>query len=130
MSSHSQYLTQVSPDTTDPKAPQDYDATHVFEDVIQNFRNSLSPQERAVFKEFQNPRDMIRDLQTKCQEVRKGRKLSKLCDILERFASAWEPFFEVTSIFVQTHPEFAGIAWGAIRLVFLVRVTLLFNLSC
>ncbi|KAJ5428580.1 hypothetical protein N7445_010034 [Penicillium cf. griseofulvum] len=110
---------KVSPDATNPKAG-DFDATHVFEDVIQNFQNSLSSQEKSIFKEFHNPRDMLHDLQTKCKEVRNGRKLSKLCHVIERFASAWEPFFEVTSIFVQTHPEFAGIAWGAIRLVFLL----------
>jgi hypothetical protein len=123
--SSSQDCSQVSPDATDPKA--DFDATHVFEDVIQNFRNSLSSQEKTMFKEFHNPRDMLHDLQTKCKEVRNGRKLSKLCHVIERFASAWEPFFEVTSIFIQSHPEFAGIAWGAIRLVFLVGITLVFS---
>ena len=130
MSSISQSSTQVSPNATDPNLPGNFDATHVFQDVIQSFRNSLSGQEKTLFKEFQNPGDMLEDLRVKCKEVRNARKLSKLCHIIERFASAWEPFFEVTSIFVQTHPEFAGIAWGAIRLVFLVSVTTITHLIC
>jgi hypothetical protein len=67
---------------------------------------------------------MLNDLNTRCKDVRNGRKLSSLCRKIERFATAWEPFFEVTNIFVQTHPEFAGLAWGAIRLVFLVSSNL------
>jgi hypothetical protein len=130
MSSHPQQDSQVSPDATDQKSPGDYDATRVFEEVIQDFRSSLTCQEKALFEEFQNPKDMLHDLRTKCQDVRNGRKLTKLCHIIERFASAWEPFFEVTSIFISSHPEFAGIAWGAIRLVFLVRVILHFYLLC
>ncbi|KAI9934089.1 hypothetical protein ASPWEDRAFT_168367 [Aspergillus wentii DTO 134E9] len=63
---------------------------------------------------------MLQDLHTKCKDVRDKRKLSKLYQKIERFASAWEPFFEVTSIFVQAHSEFAGIAWGAICLMFLL----------
>jgi hypothetical protein len=97
------------------------DATQVFEDAIKDFRASLGSAERAQFKEFGTAREMIKDLENACEDVRNGHKLSKLCKRISRFASAWEPFFEITSIFVQTHPEFAGIAWGAIRLVFLVK---------
>jgi hypothetical protein len=32
------------------------------------------------------------------------------------------PFFEVVNLFVSSHPEFAAIAWGAIRLVFVVSL--------
>ncbi|KAF2645315.1 hypothetical protein P280DRAFT_531385 [Massarina eburnea CBS 473.64] len=96
------------------------DATHVFEHVIQDFRASLSPTEKTLFMEFGTSKDMIKDLQQACEGARNGRKLSRLCHRIDRFASAWEPFFDITGIFVQTHPEFAGFAWGAIRLVFLL----------
>ncbi|KAH6681135.1 hypothetical protein F5X68DRAFT_263480 [Plectosphaerella plurivora] len=34
-------------------------------------------------------------------------------------ANMLEPFFEVVNLFVSSHPEFAAIAWSAIRLVFM-----------
>jgi hypothetical protein len=35
-----------------------------------------------------------------------------------------EPYFEVINIFVSSHPEFAALVWGALRLVFVVRILL------
>lgn len=46
---------------------------------------------------------------------------SRLTTCLTRvraFAQRIEPFFEVLGIFASSHPEFAAIAWGSIRLVF------------
>ena len=34
------------------------------------------------------------------------------------------PYFEIINIFVSSHPEFAGLAWGSLRLVFLVCILL------
>jgi Heterokaryon incompatibility protein (HET) len=92
----------------------------VFNSVITGFRDSLGPKEKEMFKEFKSSKEMLGDLRSRCKDVRNSRKLFSLCSKIERFAAAWEPFFEVMTIFVQTHLEFAGLAWGAIRLVFIV----------
>ena len=70
--------------------------------------------------EFGTSKEMLKDLEARCQDVQNGRKLSKMCQKIESFASAWEPFFDITSILVQACPDYAAFAWGAIRLVFLV----------
>lgn len=100
---------------------REIEADDVFKHTIKCFRESLSTREKEMFKEFQCPKEMLDDLYAVCKNIQKGSKLSRLCRKIEQFSSAWQPFFEITNIFVQTHPEFAGIAWGAIRLVFLVR---------
>jgi hypothetical protein len=98
----------------------DEDTIAIFKNAIKEFRDSLSPKEKSMFQTFDSSRSMLADLHSRCKDVSHGRKLSGLCRRIERFAAAWEPFFEITNIFVQTHPEFAGFAWGTIRLVFLV----------
>jgi len=49
-------------------------------------------------------------------------RLTNVCKRIDRFASKLESFFEVISIFVQTNPEYSGLVWGTIRLIFLVRL--------
>lgn len=46
--------------------------------------------------------------------------LTKCCKKIQDLSNKLEPYFEIINLFVQTHPEFAGLAWGSIRLVFLV----------
>lgn len=47
--------------------------------------------------------------------------LTKVCRRIDNFASRLESFFEIIDIFVHTNPQYSGLVWGAIRLVFLVR---------
>ena len=63
---------------------------------------------------------MITDLETHCRTLKEKRKLLASCEAISSFAKGWSPFFDIINLFVSSHPEFAGIAWGAIRLVFLV----------
>lgn len=95
-------------------------SSRLFKDAAEKFRRSLGPKEKALFKEFSTSSEMLKDLYDKCKEVQNKSKTSRLCQKIEKFSAAWEPFFEITSLFVSSHPEFAGIIWGAIRLVFLV----------
>jgi hypothetical protein len=97
------------------------EASIIFNNAIQTFRESLSDAERLNFREFESPGAMVEDIQQHCEKFFKDRKLTRFCRRIQIFASAWEPFFEITNIFVSTHPDWAGIAWGAIRLVFIVR---------
>ena len=73
-----------------------------------------------MFRLFDDPSAMILQLSQELDDYKNNRKLSGLCRKVERFASAFAPFFDVIGIFVQSNPEFAALAWGAIRLVFLV----------
>jgi hypothetical protein len=53
-----------------------------------------------------------------------GSRLTACCRKISALAAKFSPFFDVVNIFVSTHPDYMGIAWGAIRLVFQVRYKL------
>ena len=45
--------------------------------------------------------------------------IAKCARRIEVVSTKFSPFFGIVDVFVQTNPEYAGIFWGAIRLVFL-----------
>ncbi|KAK7427391.1 hypothetical protein QQZ08_006160 [Neonectria magnoliae] len=97
-----------------------HSANDVFAQVAENFRNSLHDKEKKLFREFDSPARMIKELEAEVSNYQNGSKLARMCRKIDRFASAWAPFFAIISIFVQSNPEYSGVAWGAIRLVFLL----------
>jgi hypothetical protein len=101
-------------------------AQKIFLDVAENFRNSLPAKEKAMFQEFDDPMFMVRDLQLQVKDYQSSQKLSIFCKSIERFAAAWAPFFDIVSIFIHSRPDFASLAWVAVRIVFLVRFIVVF----
>lgn len=99
-----------------------HEAEEIFYQVITTFRDTLGRNEVEQFQEFNTSFEMLRDLQANCTVVPNHRKLSSLQRKIEQFTAAWEPFFEIVTIFEPTHPEWTALAWGAIRLVFLVSI--------
>jgi len=49
---------------------------------------------------------------------------------LNASAKRISPFFNIIKIFVQTNPEYAGLVWGAMNLVFLVSTVPFFEVGC
>ncbi len=94
------------------------EALPIFENAIKSFRDILSAEDKLGFKSFSNRESMIQDIKERCKELKDHRRLLATCKIIDRFALAWSPFFDIINIFVSTHPEWGGFAWGAIRLVF------------
>jgi hypothetical protein len=88
--------------------------------VSKTFRESLPAKEREILQEFDSPNAMIQELEKHCQLFQKKRKLSAICRKVERFSTAWAPFFQIVNAFVGPSSGLAPLAWGAIRLVFLV----------
>ncbi|KAK7416638.1 hypothetical protein QQX98_005109 [Neonectria punicea] len=97
-----------------------HSANNVFAQVAENFRNSLHDKEKKLFREFDSPARMIKELEAEVSTYQNGSKLARMCRKIDRFASTWAPFFAIISIFVQSNPEYSGVAWGAVRLVFLL----------
>lgn len=65
---------------------------------------------------------MIDDTKSQVLKGRKSQKRMTSCFArIERFAQTWEAYFDVIGIFVSTHPEWCGLFWGVLRLVFLVE---------
>ncbi|KAM3064767.1 hypothetical protein ACMFMF_011762 [Clarireedia jacksonii] len=56
--------------------------------------------------------------QTAKLKTHRTSRLLKACEKIQYFSKAMSPFFKITDIFVSSHPDWAAIVWGAIRLVF------------
>ncbi len=94
----------------------------IFRTAAADFRSALSEEQRENFQLHATPAEMIRSLQehvTKNSAGKRSRLLSA-CALIEAGCQKIEPYFNVISILVQSHPEWACLAWGAIRLVFCV----------
>ena len=89
-----------------------------------DFRAGLSEDQRKGFQLFDDPCEMIKDLQEHIKQHSKGKRSRLLvaCSRIESFRRAIEPYFGVVDIVVSSHPEWAAIVWGAIRLVFTVSL--------
>jgi len=87
------------------------------------FRESLPPEHRSQLVQCDSIDSLVIKIETIAYQFKNRSKISRLlacCKSLQRFAQSWEPFFEVTSIFISSNPEYAALAWGAIRLIFQV----------
>ncbi|KAH8901103.1 hypothetical protein GQ53DRAFT_835048 [Thozetella sp. PMI_491] len=109
------------------------DPVEIFRSACQHFKLSLSETQRQVFKEYPDAYSMLEalkhhfathPLQTSII-TRWWKKISALSDRLS-------PFFSVLDLLVSSHPEFAAIAWGSIRLIFVLgtRHTLFLERIC
>lgn len=98
------------------------DAAEVFSSACKAFREGLSEEDLKDFIEYQDSSAMIQDIVNRCKEhpIHEAR-LTRCCQRIDLLASNLAPFFNIINIFVQAGPQFAGFAWGALRLVFQVR---------
>jgi hypothetical protein len=108
-------------------------AAAVFATAAQRFYDQLSQDEKENFQSLDNPSDMIASIEQhiivlKSQGSRTARLLN-CCRKIEQFSKAMEPFFKIVDMFISSHPDWAAIVWGAIRMVFQVGMSLLFLLS-
>ena len=63
---------------------------------------------------------MIRELNRDASHAESG-KLNAFCRRIEALSISLSPFFDTIGIFVSSKPEIAALAWGAIRMLFLVN---------
>jgi hypothetical protein len=92
----------------------------MFQNSIALFLEELTEEEKVHFKQASDASGMMQDLILHCSKAKDKSKLLASCKLIDRFARRWEPFFEIVNIVIQSHPEFATIAWGAVRLTFMV----------
>ncbi|OCK89804.1 uncharacterized protein K441DRAFT_699588 [Cenococcum geophilum 1.58] len=107
--------------TTQPNPENGIDsAVSVFWKSCRTFEASLSDTDKAFFEKFQSPREMLKQIKHDVLNHKIQRStMAKCARRIEVVSTKFSPFFGIIDIFVQTHPEYAGIFWGAIRLVFL-----------
>lgn len=106
-----------------PRRRIDINPTEIFDKSMAAFRDSLPPESQSHLIQCTNTESLILNIETIAYNFKNRSKVPRLiacCNTIKRFAQAWEPFFEVTTILISSHPEYAAFAWSAVRLVFLL----------
>lgn len=93
----------------------------IFTTACENFRSSLPEAQRRQFVEYPNAKSMLEAIRQQAeQHPSQKTALAKCCRAIAEISTKLGPYFDVIGIFVSSHPEFSGLVWGSLRLVFLV----------
>jgi hypothetical protein len=94
----------------------------VFAAAATRFLADLSEEDKKSFQTLDNAGDMVVSIEQHIMHLNSPRtsRLQDACKKISRFGQALEPFFNIVDIFISSHPEWAAIVWGAIRMVFQV----------
>ena len=84
------------------------------------FRDTLSDSDRASWHECENATTMFKELEILISQERQRGRLAKCLNSLKTFSDSFEPFFDIVNVFVQVKPEWFGLFWGSLRLIFKV----------
>ncbi len=99
-------------------------ASEIFKETYNLFYDALSATEKENLKVYEDVGDFVnairRDFEQICNPDRQNR-LEKCVRHFRNFGRRIEPYFDVVNIFVQTHPEYLGLVWGTLTLLFKVR---------
>ena len=89
---------------------------------MENFRASLSLEDRRHFQAFSTFTAMIADLKSHVWTVQKRHMGDLAFRRISNISERWQPYFDTLNILMSAHPEYCAFFWGAIRFVFLVRL--------
>ncbi|OQV09527.1 hypothetical protein CLAIMM_13640 [Cladophialophora immunda] len=90
-----------------------------FGDTCEAFIQELDDKERAEILRFTSAEDMLQSINQLSETHFLHRSRFTACaKRIRRFSDKFGPYFEVINIFVQTNPEYSGLVWGILRLVF------------
>ena len=101
---------------------QTLEPTALFSTVLDDFRASLPEAGKSSFREYASSHDMLAAVTADCQQYKQSSRLSKCVSKIASFSREFAPFFDVISIFVQVKPDWFGVFWGSVRLIFQVCV--------
>ena len=93
----------------------------IFKSACEQFRSSLSPAQQTLFAEYPSAVLMLDSIREQADSHPSQKTtLAKCCKMISSISERLSPFFEVVNLFVSSHPELAGLAWGSLRLVFVL----------
>ena len=91
-----------------------------FKQAHAEFLGQLSDEEKRQFLQIKTSKELLEGLEKLGQFPKSNKKWTKVCNSVKKCSDKLNPYFAVVSVTVQSHPEWAAIAWGAFRLVLLV----------
>lgn len=101
-----------------PKAEAESRKTaDVFEEARDRFLSSLDPADHRLFSPCASADDFLAAIPKLEDMARTASHRRKNFKYIELLAKQIQPYFDVVGVFVQSHPEFAALFWGAFRLV-------------
>jgi hypothetical protein len=100
---------------------QSIKAEAIFREACEQFKGSLSDKQLRSFEEYPDVESMLKSVhnEVKRHPLQKS-MLTRCCGQVTRLSNKLSPFFKVVDLFVSSNPTFAAVAWGSIRLVFVV----------
>jgi hypothetical protein len=90
-----------------------------FQQAHKDFLGQLSDEEKKQFAPIKDGKTFLFEVGRLGQAI-KARKWTKLFRTISRCSENLATYFDVAGILVQSHPEFAAIAWGSFRLILTV----------
>ncbi|KAJ9213962.1 hypothetical protein DTO166G4_4407 [Paecilomyces variotii] len=103
------------------ESTQDDHISEIFQEAFSLFVGSLSEDERKDLQIYQSAEAMTIAIRNQVEEESnyyRKRKLGKCMNTFQEFGQNVKQYFAVVDIFVQTNPQYAGLIWGALRLLF------------
>jgi hypothetical protein len=101
-----------------------FSGSDIFTKARDGFLASLSEYERARFSKCSSVKALLEDIQQLGSLSKSRRRLAGCMSKIEGFGRNLEPYFRIIEIFCGSHPDWANIALGALRLVLQVRIPL------
>jgi hypothetical protein len=90
-----------------------------FEQAHQRFLAQLSDEEKQQFSPIKNYQAFQAEI-VKLSQSTKSRKFTQLFAVINKCGQSLASYFDVVGIVVQSHPEWAALAWGSFRLILAV----------
>ncbi|EEU39897.1 uncharacterized protein NECHADRAFT_39343, partial [Fusarium vanettenii 77-13-4] len=99
-------------------------AKAAFEQAKKDFerRNSLTDQDRALLQGVSSLEDVQKAVNEAMAKYEAKAESSNTKKWLQRFSETVCHYSQVLDVFVQHHPEYVALAWGAMKLVFISAV--------
>jgi hypothetical protein len=90
-----------------------------FDRAFKAFYESLPENDQMLFSPCPSATDLLDGLK-KLSSIAKHKQKSSFLLRISKFAEALQPYLNVVDIMVQSHPQYACLVWGALRLIFQV----------
>lgn len=87
-----------------------------FKRAHEDFLDQLSEAEKKQFAPIKDSQTFLAEV-GKLGQLSKSRKWTKLFAAVQKCSQQLAPYFDVVGIVVQSHPDWAAIAWGSFRLI-------------
>jgi hypothetical protein len=98
------------------------DAKSIFHSAHISFLNAVYWDEWPRFETFVHRQEMMTDVREHCQNSKHSSKLITVIEVVDDFSLRWEHFFTAVGVAIEVNSEWSRTLWGAIRLMFGVRI--------